>query len=239
MKEKLKITPRPPRRTIQNNASSWQVGLSHNTIPHQTRLYNAPPSETKKQTKELPSKTRRQNTVSISINATSSENRRNDKVISSDTRTQVNFPSSQTRRERYIPSLENRRQVYDPLAQTKRQTDITSANVISETRRKSKGISSRSSEDHPISSPVEFSLDTISKEISEDVRKLSTKEILLMILYSMKKMNENMNDMNKKMDSMDANIQNILSKFSTSNSISNSLKDSLEKNPPYKREKRK
>ena len=166
------------------------------------------------------------------INATSSENRRNDKVISSDTRTQVNFPSSQTRRERYIPSLENRRQVYAPLTQTKRQTDITSANVISETRRKCKGISSRSSEDHPISRPVEFSLDTISKEISEDVRKLSTKEILLMILYSMKKMNE-------KMDSMDANIQNILSKFSTSNSISNSLKDSLEKNPPYKREKRK
>ena len=64
-----------------------------------------------------------------------------------------------------------------------------------------------------------------------------------MIYYRLDSMNKNMKNMNQKMGFMNKNIQKIMLRFSTSNSNSDSLKDSLEKgfsiNASYKRGKRK
>ena len=60
-----------------------------------------------------------------------------------------------------------------------------------------------------------------------------------MIYYRLDSMNKNMKNMNQKMDLINKNIQKIMLRFSTSNSNSDSLKDSVENgfsiNASYKR----
>ena len=237
MKGKLRSIPHPTRRSFQNNTSSSQARLSHNAISHQTGFYNEPSSKIRKQT-----------TISLKINAPSSETRikanvpapetrkhsyvsssetkKQSYVTSSETRNKVNVCPPETRKQSYVTASETRNKVNVPPQETRKYSYVSSSKTIKQSYVPSSSSSEAQASKNNSSSPIEFSNYISQKMTSGEVAKLSIKEILLLIYFRLDSMNKNMEENFK---SLNENIQKIMLKVSTSHSNSNSLKDSLEK----------
>ena len=201
MKGKLRSIPHPTRRSFQNNTSSSQARLSHNAISHQTGFYNAPSSKIRKQT-----------TISLEINAPSSETRIKANVPPSETRKHSYVSSSETKKQSYVTSSETRNKVNVPPQETRKYSYVSSSKTIKQSYVPSSSSSEAQASKNNSSCPIEFSLENYisQKMTSGEVAKLSIKEILLLIYFRLDSMNKNMEENFK---SLNENIQKIMLKF--------------------------
>ena len=236
MKGKLRSIPHPTRKSFQNNISSSQARSSHNAISHQTGFFNAPSSKIRKQT-----------TISLEINANSSETRskvnvpppearkhsyvssletkKQSYVTSSDTRNKVNIPPQETRKHSYVTVSEIRNKVNVPQSETRKHSYVSSSKTIKRSYVPSSSSPEAQASKNNISSPIKFSSQNYisQKMTSGEVAKLSIKEILLLIYFGLNSMNQKFDSMNKNMEknfkSLNENIQKIMLRSSTIHSL--------------------